>query len=210
LPWATPQGNGVRLSTETGVSEMKLIIANPIDRKSMTFQTFQDAFKVASDYLALGAYPDKTVLVTVDGEAGNVAMDRALLGKGAVLGSTDQGFDDDGIIRVMLARVSDMRMMFQTFLHELVHVEQAASGRSVQHDDGSTTYEGKFYPPVIAGRASFSDMADGINAKRDEYENLPWEEEARKVSETLIEIMDRHMSRRGVLANGAGELIRDL
>lgn len=190
---------------------MKLIIANPINPKGPLLETFKETFQAASDYLALGAYPDKTVLVMMDEKAGDIAMRRADRGKSAVLGATDQRFDDDGIIRIMLSFIPDIRVMFKTFLHELTHVAQTASGRSVQHDDGSITYEGKLYPAVAGvGRASFHDMADSIEANLDEYENSPWEKEARDVSETLIDVMDRHMARRSALVNAAGDLIRDL
>ena len=155
---------------------MKMIVANPLKENGMMWKTFQDAFRLASDYLGLDKYPDKTVVVMLDAEAGETVVRRMSLGKGAVFGGTSDKFDSDNVIRIMLARIPDIRTMFLTFLHELTHVAQAASGRSITHDDGSMTFEGVHYPSVVGGMAaSFEDVAEKVDRNRAQYMEAPWE-----------------------------------
>lgn len=61
-------------------------------------------------------------------------------------------------------------------IHELIHLHQIYKGRLAARRDGSYLWEGKVYNGTDISKMSYKD-----------YKTLPWEEEAHKKQEELLE-----------------------
>ncbi len=179
---------------------MKLIIANPIKSTSNTMIAAKMTFALASELLGLDKYSDKAVVVMFDRDMGNIARERISRRQDAVWGGTDQKFDEQGIIRVVLAMIPEFpRQMMTSLLHELKHVEQTASGVSVQHDDGSVTWKGKRHSAIVEEATGFNELADKIGKNQDAYTNAPWEVDARAFAKMAAPILDQRAADGGLV-----------
>jgi hypothetical protein len=170
---------------EKGNGEMKLIFANM--QLTPNFERFgQFIFNIASSELGIS---DSLVNIlflvdqSIEALLGTPTEDGGFMSRG---GRTDDDIRD-GFIRVEIAANNNLKMMADSFFHEMVHVRQIVTGQLSVKDEKTTIWQGK---PYHYDRTKKESSSEGYQ----NYLDLPWEAEARKEGARLLAIAESRIS----------------